>query len=162
MDPYLRSALLTAVIHSLRAQDEDDRAQLRIALERVRQALRDALDEHPVWRAGPRDAAIWLREQGLTISDLADLLATSESSIRRWTSSEEDGGPGAEQGERVMVVVKIVNHLRHAMTPRGAVHWLQRPHPELEARRPVDELKDAESYRRLISLASGVRSFVAT
>jgi hypothetical protein len=48
-----------------------------------------------------------------------------------------------------------VNHLRHAMTARGAVQWLQRPHPEFDDRRPVDELKDPDSYRRLIRIASG-------
>ena len=53
MDPYLRSALLTAVIHALRAEENDDRSELRIAVERIRQALRDVLDERPVWRGGP-------------------------------------------------------------------------------------------------------------
>lgn len=60
------------------------------------------------------------------------------------------------------MVAKIVNHLRHAMTPRGAVQWLQRPHPMLDDRRPIEELKDPDSYQRLIHLASGTRSFVAT
>ncbi|HUP70908.1 MAG TPA: hypothetical protein VM142_14005 [Acidimicrobiales bacterium] len=58
MDPYLRSALLTAVIHALRAEETDDRRELRIAVERIRQALRDLLDEHPVWRGGPKHAAV--------------------------------------------------------------------------------------------------------
>lgn len=162
MDPYLRSAMLTAVIHAMRADDSGDRRELRIAVERLRQALRDALDEHPVWRAGPKDAAVWLRRQDLAASDLAELLATSQSTVRRWANPNDDTVPSGENADRVMVLAKIVNHLRHAMTARGAAQWLQRPHPALDDRRPIDELKDPASYRRLVHLASGTRSFVAS
>lgn len=61
MDPYLRSALLTAVIHALRSEESSDRRELRIAVERIRQALRDLLDEHPVGRGGPKHAAVAAR-----------------------------------------------------------------------------------------------------
>lgn len=162
MDPYLRSALLTAVIHALRAEETDDRRELRIAVERIRQALRDLLDEHPVWRGGSKHAAVWLREQQLSVNDLVDLLGASETTIRRWVNPDDPSGPSGEQAERVVVIAKIVNHLRHAMTSRGAVQWLRRSHPALDDRAPIDEVKDAESYRRLVHLASGVRSFVAT
>lgn len=162
MDPYLRSALLTGVIHALRAAENGERGELRVTVERVRQALRDLLDERPVWRGGPKHAAIWLREQGLTPSDIAGLLAISETSVRRWSSRDDETEPGGDNAARVMVVAKVVNHLRHAMTTRGVVQWLQRPHPSLFDRRPVDELKDPDSYRQLIHLASGARSFVAT
>lgn len=162
MDPYLRSALLTGVIHSLLAAEAGDRGDLRVTVERVRQALRDLLDEHPVWRSGPKHAVIWMRDQGLTSSDMAALLSISETSIRRWSSPEDDTEPSGDNAARVMVVAKVVNHLRHAMTTRGTVQWLQRPHPALDDRRPVDELKDPDSYRRLIHLASGARSVVAT
>lgn len=162
MDPYLRSAMLTAVIHALVAESNDNRSEVRLAVERLRQALRDVVDEHPVWRAGPRHAAMWLREQGLTVHQLAEVLAVSEATVRRWTSSDEDVEPSGENADRLVVIAKIVNHLRHAMTPRGTVQWLLRPHPGLEDRRPVDELKDPDSYRRVVHLASGSRSFVAT
>jgi uncharacterized protein (DUF2384 family) len=162
MDPYLRSALLTAVIHAMRAEEDRDRRALRIAVERIRQALRDALDEHPVWRGGPKDAAVWLRELGLPLAEIADVLAASESSVRRWANPDDDTAPSAENADRVMAVAKIVNHLRHAMTARGALQWLRRPHPALDDRRPVEELKDSQAYRSLIHLASGTRSTVAT
>ncbi len=162
MDPYLRSALLTAVIHALRSEETDDRRELRIAVERIRQALRDLLDEHPVWRGGPKHAVVWLRQQGLSVNDLVALLGTSETTVRRWANEEDESSPSGEQADRVVVIAKVVNHLRHAMTPRGAFQWLQRPHPALQDRAPIDEVKDAESYRQLIHLASGVRSFVAT
>lgn len=162
MDPYLRSAMLTALIHAMRAEEDRDRRELRIAVERIRQALRDALDEHPVWRGGAKDAALWLRQQGIGAQELAELLATSETSVRRWANPEDETEPAGESADRVMAVAKIVNHLRHAMTTRGIMQWLARPHPSLDDRRPIDELKDPASYRHLIHLASGSRSFVAT
>ncbi len=162
MDPYLRSALLTAVIHALRAVERGDRADLRIAVERIRQALRDVLDEQPVWRGGAKDAAMWLRKRDLSVEDLTELLNASQTSVRRWANPNDPTEPSAEAGERVVITAKIVNHLRHAMTARGAVQWMLRPHPALDDRRPVDELKDPESYRLLVNLASGVRSFHPT
>jgi AraC-like DNA-binding protein len=162
MDPYLRSALLTAVIHAMRAAEDRNRRELRITVERVRQALRDLLDERPVWRGGPKHAAMWLRQRGLSVGDLAELLGASETSVRRWASPDDETSPGGENADKVMVVAKVVNHLRHAMTVRGAVQWLQRSHPAFDDRRPIDELKDPDSYRRLIHIASGARSFVAT
>ena len=154
--------MLTAVIHALPSEETDDRRELRIAVERIRQALRDLLDEHPVWRGGPKHAAVWLRQQGLRVNDLAEILGVSESTIRRWVSDEDESQPSGELAERVVVIAKVVNHLRHAITARGMVQWLERPHPELDGRAPIDEVKDADSYRRLINLASGARSFVAT
>lgn len=162
VDPYLRTALLTAVIQALRADEDEKRPELRIAIERVRQALRDMLDEHPVWRSGPKHAAVWLRSQGLPIKDLADVLDASDTTVRRWASADDETAPSGDKALRVMVVAKVVNHLRHAMTPTGAMQWLLRPHPALDDRRPVDELKDPEAYRLLVHLASGTRSFVAT
>lgn len=162
LDPYLRSALLTAVIHAMAAQADGDDRELRIAVERIRQALRDALDEHPVWRAGPKDAAIWLRGQGIPLSDLAEILQASESSVRRWANPDDETHPSGENADRVVVIAKVVNHLRHAMSVRGTVQWLTRPHPVLDDRRPMDELKDPDAYRRVIHLASGARSMVAT
>lgn len=161
-DPYLTRALHAGTIDALLAVREEDRTQLRVAVERVRQALRDMLDEHPVWRAGTKDAAVWLGSVGLSTDDLAQVFSVSADTVRRWTNSENSQSPSDDHGDKVVVVAKIVNHLRHAMTPRGAIQWLLRPHPALDDRRPVDELKDAESYQRLVRLASNARSFVAT
>lgn len=162
MDPYLTRSLLQGVVHAMRAELGNDRPALRVALERIRQSLRDLLDERPVWQSGPKNAVMWLKATGIPMSDLAEVLDASETSIRRWASREDPTEPSDDKADRVMVVAKIVNHLRHAMTARGVVQWLQRPHPALEYRRPIDELKDASSYERLVHLASGSRSFVAT
>jgi Mg-chelatase subunit ChlI len=161
-DPYLTRALHAGTIDALLAVREEDRTQLRVAVERVRQALRDMLDEHPVWRAGTKDAAVWLGRMRLSTDDLAEVFAVSADTVRRWTNPENPQSPSEDHADKVVVVAKIVNHLRHAMTPRGAIQWLLRPHPALDDRRPVDELKDAESYQRLTRLASNARSFVVT
>jgi hypothetical protein len=161
-DPYLTRALQSGAISALLAVRNEDRSALRIAIEQVRQALRDMLDERPVWRAGPKDAAVWLGHAGLSTDDLAELFSVSPETIRRWVNPDNTQCPTGEQADKVVVVAKIVNHLRHAMTPRGAMQRLMRSHPALDDRRPVEELKDAESYRQLIRLASNARSFVAT
>lgn len=161
-DPYLTRALQAATINALLAVRSADRSELRLAVERMRQALRDMLDERPVWRAGPKDAAVWLGEAGLAIDDLSQVFAVSPDTVRRWTNEANSQTPSGDHADHVVVVAKAVNHLRHAMTPRGVVQWLLRPHPALDDRRPVDELKDAESYQRLVRLASNARSFVAT
>ena len=96
------------------------------------------------------------------MEDLAELLHVSESSVRRWSNLDDSTEPSGDTADRVMMIAKIVNHLRHAMTPRGSVQWLLRPHPALDDRRPADELKDPSSYRSLVSLASGARSFHPT
>ncbi len=59
-------------------------------------------------------------------------------------------------------MAKMVNHLRHAVTARGALQWLERPHPALDDRRAIDEVKDPGSYRMLASLALGARSSLPT
>ena len=160
LDPYLGTALLTGVIHALRSHD--DRRELRISVERVRQALRDLLDERPVWRAGPKDAATWLRALGIPAKDLAEMTGVNESTIRRWASAEDDQSPSGENAIRIVMIAKIVNHLRHVMTPTGAVQWLNRPHPALDDRTPLEELKDPASYAAIIHLAARARSFVAS
>lgn len=162
VDPYLSNAILTATVHALTALDADELDGLRLAVERLRQALRDVGDERPVWVAGPEQAAFWLRDQGISVGDLSDLLSVAESTVRRWTSPEDAQAPSGDNAERLIVLAKIVNHLRHAMTSRGAVQWLLRPHPALDDRRPVDDLKDQASYQRLVHLASGTRSIVAS
>jgi len=163
MDPYLRASLLTAVVHAQAAAVRRDRPRLVVALERARQAMRDIVDEHPVWRGGARDAVRWLVESArIPRTDVEDLLEVSPTTLRRWLDKGDATEPLADAAERAMVVAKIVNHLRHAMTPRGVVLWLQEPHPLLDDRSPLEEMKDARAYQSLIHLAAGARSVGAT
>jgi hypothetical protein len=163
IDPYLRTSLLTAVVHSMSAASRRERSRLLVELERARQALRDIVDERPVWTGGPRDAARWLMEEArIPKSDIERLLSISSTTLRRWLDPDDETEPSVDTADRAAAVAKIVNHLRHAMTPRGVVLWLQAPHPALDDRAPVDELKDFRSYHRLVHLAAGARSVGAT
>lgn len=101
-------------LHVVEQHRCEDRTQLRVAVERVRQALRDMLDEHPVWRAGTKDAAVWLGGIGLATDDLAQVFSVSADTVRRWTNPENSQSPSDDHGNKVVVVAKIVNHLRHA------------------------------------------------
>lgn len=161
-DPYPSGALQSGTIGALLALDSGDRGALRIAIERIRQALRDMLDERPVWQGDAKDAAVWLGRTGVSAEDLAKVFSVSPDTVRRWTNPNNPKGPGEDVSDRVVVVAKIVNHLRHAMSSRGVVQWLLRAHPALDDRRPVDDLKDATAYHDLVRLASSARSFVAT
>jgi hypothetical protein len=163
MDPYLRASLLTAVVHAQAAAVKRERGRLVVEVERARQALRDIVDEHAVWRGGPRDAARWLVEDArIGRADVEELLDISSTTLRRWLDEREPTEPSPEASQRAMVVAKIVNHLRHAMTPRGVAMWLREPHPLLDDRTPLEELKDARSYQSLVHLAAGSRSAGAT
>lgn len=163
MDPYLRDALLTAVVHAQRAVDTARRRELLIALERARQAVRDLLDERPVWVGGPKHAVRWLVDEAqLPKSVVEELLDFSPTTLRRWLDPEDETEPSPEAADRAQVVAKIVNHLRHAMTARGVAIWMMEPHPDLDDRAPVTELKDPASYHHLVRLASGSRSVGAT
>jgi len=155
-DPFLRLSLLTGVVHAQAAAAERDRPRLVVAVERARQALRDIVDEDPIWRGGPVAALRFLLDEvQLPRTQVQELLDVGASTLRRWLETDQVPPPAAE---RVAVVAKIVNHLRHALTARGVVMWLNEPHPDLDDRSPIDELKDVRSYQRLVYLAAGARS----
>ncbi len=86
-DPYLTRALQAGTINALLAIRNENRTELRLAIEQVRQALRDMLDERPVWRSGTKDAAVWLGSVGLSTDDLAEVFSVSPETIRRWAST---------------------------------------------------------------------------
>lgn len=134
------------------------RANLRIALEQVRHALRDIDDEAPV--AEPVDVAQVLRrlvdELGLPQSELAPLLGISTRQLQRWLAA---GGPSPSGHDeaRVRTVARLVNQLRHSFTAPGVPAWFRREHPQLGAA-PIDLLDDPLDYPRLLAAARGARS----
>jgi uncharacterized membrane protein len=69
--------LQAGTINALLAIRNENRTELRLAIEQVRQALRDMLDERPVWRSGTKDAALWLGSVGLSTVDLAEVFSVS-------------------------------------------------------------------------------------
>jgi putative toxin-antitoxin system antitoxin component (TIGR02293 family) len=167
VDPYLGQTLLSALLASekgLRASDEDDRRRrVRVALERVRQTLRDVADEAPAGESAETKRVVkWLAETlSVPQGDIATLLGVSARTLQRWLLAEGPSPEGADEA-RVRMVARTVAHLRHVFTGPGAVRWFMRPHPALDGRRPVDLLEDPLDAPKLVRLASRSRSTIAT
>jgi transcriptional regulator with XRE-family HTH domain len=166
-DPYLaENAFAGAARAAAALLDPDEkraRKEARLALEQVRQALRDITEARPVDEdASPAQVAAWLEETlGLSQQQLADLVGTSVRSWQRWVTGTQ---PDSEQLVRLRRMARLSMHLRHALTGPGVAHWFTRPHPLLKdgAGRPADLLDDPEGYRQLLMLASGLRSTQAS
>lgn len=167
IDPYLGQSLLLAVLageKALRAPNEDDRRRrVRVALERVRQTLRDVTDEAPAAESAETKRVVrWLTDTlSVPQAEIATLLGVSTRTLQRWLSSDVPSPEGAEEA-RIRMVARTMAHLRHVFTGPGAVRWFMHPHPALDGRRPIDLLSDPLNAPKLVRLASRSRSTVAT
>ena len=168
VDPYLGQAFLSALLaceKGVRAADEHERRRrVRIGLERVRQALRDIVDEAPASEArSTRELAQWLAETvPVPQSEWAELLGVSARTWQRWTSPSGTAAPEGDDARRIRAVARIVAHLRHVFTGPGVLHWFERPHPDLGDAPPATLLSDPLELPRLTRLAAGVRSTIAS
>ena len=167
VDPYLLLAAQRALIGSLRALDSDDtawaRRQLRIRLEQLRQVYRDLAEGEAVYEErSAKEVAQWLADV-LDVSQarLAELIGISTRTFQRWVSDADSVGPEGEDARRVRVIARAANHLRHALTGPGVVHWFEAPNPQLDGRRPLDLLDDPDGASRLSTLAASTRSHTA-
>lgn len=167
IDPYLGQSLFSALLageKGLRTPNEDDRRRrVRLALERVRQILRDIADESASSEsADVRELLQWLVDTvSVAQGDVARLLGVSPRQLQRWLSPSGPTPRGDDEA-RLRVVAKVVAHLRHVYTGPGAVRWFTREHPALSNGRPIDLLDDALEAPRLVRLAARSRSTIAT
>lgn len=162
MDPYLASSLYAGALRSLEALRHDRaaarRSDLRVALEQVRQAIRDGAEGAPVGAdVAAKDA---LRHLATTVTvtqpELAALLGVSVRQMQRWLA--EDGpSPTGEEEARVRTVAAVANQLRHVFTGPGVAAWFTRPHPFL-GKPPAELLGDPLERPRLLALATGARA----
>jgi hypothetical protein len=167
IDKYQSDRLLSAAVLCLRALGEPDapeaRHDLRVGLERLRQTLRDLLEDEPIAVDRPaRDVARWL-EVALdrSQSELAALAGVGVRTWQRWVA--EDGtAPSGDDAARLLTLARVANHLRHGLTGAGVVRWFDRAHPELGGAAPATLLDDPLAYPDLVRLASGARTAVAT
>lgn len=167
VDPYLGQLLLVATLageKGLRDPNVDmQRRRVRLALERLRQTLRDIVDEAPADEDAPsKEVLQWLTEVlSVSQSELASLLAVSTRTLQRWLA---DGGPSPEGEDemRMRMVARTVAHLRHVFTGPGVMRWFERPHPELGDRAPRELLEDPLRLPQLVRLASRSRSSIVT
>jgi transcriptional regulator with XRE-family HTH domain len=159
-DGYLAAALNHGLTRCFRALERDDvqrRAELRIGLEQIHQALSYLLDEAPAGEdRTPTELVRWLFDvTGATSTDLAELLDVSPSTVRRWANGAK---PSAQDERRLRVIAGVVVNLRHSLTPAGVLLWLISPHRDLDGAAPADHLDDPSAYQLLRRLASRTRS----
>lgn len=167
-DPYLAEhAFAGAARAAAGLLDEDParaRRSARVALEQVRQALRDVLEARPVDEDVPPGAvAGWLeRVLGLPQQQVASLVGTSARTWQRWLSGAAEPDPYLLS--RLRRIARLTHHLQHSLTGPGVGRWFSRPHPLIKdgAGTPLDLLDDPEGYRLLLSLAAGMRSTQAS
>lgn len=167
-DAYLGEQVFAGVARAASALLEADpkvaRRTVRIALEQVRQALRDINEGRPI--SEDRSAAEivgWL-EQTLDASAtrLAPFVNTTPRTWQRWKSAEQVPDDVAQL--RLRRFAAVVGHLRFSLTSGGVLDWFERPHPVLKGGQmtPAELLDDAEGYRTVLDLAARLRTMTAT
>lgn len=164
-DPYLMTTLWAAAFRAEKAlrhdNAENQRRDVRIALEQFRHALRDITENRPYGDAAPvRDVlARTVETLAAPQKTLADLLGVSVRQLQRWLAA--DGSePTAGDAARIRVVAQVVNQLRHSFTGPGVVAWFYREHPVL-GRRPIELLDDPLCYPRVLDAATAARAMTA-
>lgn len=166
-DPYLAEGAFAGAARAAAALLDPDlraaRKGARLALEQVRQALRDILEARPVDEdVPPAQVAAWLEDTlRMPQQQIAELVGTSARTWQRWLGGKQ---PDPDLLARLRRVARLTMHLRHALTGPGVARWFTRSHPLIKdgAGCPADLLDDPEGYRRLLVLAAGLRSTQAS
>ena len=166
-DPYLAenayAGAARAAVALLGTNDRLTRSEVRLALEQVRQALRDIVERRPLDEDVPPDQiAAWLENTlELPQKQLADLVGTSVRTWQRWATGTR---PDAEQSIRLRRIARLTMHLRHTLTGPGAARWFTRQHPLIKGGggTPAELLSDPVGYQQLLTLAAGLRSTQAS
>jgi uncharacterized protein (DUF2384 family) len=167
IDPYLTLLIHRAVIQAeeaVRRSDEPEaRDRLRIALEGLRQGFAAIAESEPIAdERSPKDVVRWLAATAeVPQNRLAALLGVSLRQFQRWLSSE-GSQPEGDDARRVRAVARIVNQLRFALTPAGAIDWFGWPRDDLGGRKPADLLEQPQRFAELAAIAGSMRSTYAT
>jgi hypothetical protein len=168
-DPYLAENAYAGAARAAAAlleasPDNEAIRELRLALEQVRQALRDLVEARPVDEDAPiSEVAVWLEATfQLPQREVADLFDTSVRTWQRWLAG--DARPNPDQSIRLRRTATLAMNLRHALTGPGAARWFTRQNPSIKngGGSPIELLNDDDGYRRLLTLAAGMRSTQAS
>lgn len=135
-----------SIIRGLAALSESESGSLDalerflLAMEAARHVLRDALDETPISGGDLNALAAYLDAQlvGIAQPDKAELAGVSPRQFQRWLKE----GQGREPSARLVLVVRLVNLLLRAWSPRGVTAWFHRQRPELGNRTPLSVLDE--------------------
>jgi Protein of unknown function (DUF2384) len=161
VDPYRSSELFAAALLAMKALRHDGarerRRELRVALEQLRQVVRDVADSVPVSDDRPVKEVVSDLVGTLAVpqAEVAGLLGISLRQLQRWLRPDGPVPEGAEAA-RVRMVAQIANQLRHVFTGPGVMRWFQRPHPRL-GRPPIELLDDPLKTPTLLELAASAR-----
>lgn len=140
-----------ALTDALRAVHERDRRGVRIALQRVQDALAQIVASEPVRDSrDANDVARWLAESLTDVSRqrLADILGVDRRTFTRWMA-EAATRPADEDARKLRTMARTVNLLLRGLTAAGAVRWFELPNAELEGRTPAAELARHDAAPRL-------------
>lgn len=167
VDPYLFAAAHRALLGAMRAADHDNpvaaRRHLRMRLEQLRQVYRDITEGGPLYEdRSAKEIICWLVDVlDAPQARVAELFSVSPRTLQRWASPSDPVAPDGHDARRVRIVAATVNHLRHALTGRGALEWFELPHPALGGSRPLDLIDELDAGARLTALAASARSHSA-
>jgi uncharacterized protein (DUF2384 family) len=166
MDPYLAQAFLGGAVQSLKAlRDNEERTQrrnLRVGVEQLRQALRDAVTDEVVAPGQPAGAlARWLVESlRVSVGELAGVVGVSSRTFHRWME-DDSVVPSSKDEARLATVAQVANQLRHVFTGPGVVGWFERPLIDLDGETPDELLGDPVRYPEVLAAARRYRAMVA-
>jgi uncharacterized protein (DUF2384 family) len=132
---------------------------LLVALERLRQVVRDALDEHVNGVADDvglvmADLERWL--PNIPDRTIAELVGVNRRTLSRWKS--QAGRPRRQ----LRTFARLVAILRHNWDEEGIIAWFGRPRRDLNGRKPASLLSDPNAELDLVSAARSGRSQYAT
>jgi predicted Rdx family selenoprotein len=159
------AALFSAIVdvdravHAEREEDFDRFEQMLLGIERVRQVIRDSIDESVGGGEADRRRHVEAIDKalpGIKQNQLAALLGVDARTVRRWGSE-----PGRPE-QRLVLVTRLVSILSHAWTPAGVIAWFDRARRDLDGRAPGDLLDDPANERTLIAAARSSRNQYAS
>jgi hypothetical protein len=128
-----------------------DRRAVRIALQRVQDALAQIVANSPM-RDG-RDAnevAAWVADALVDVSRrrIADVLGVDRRTFTRWVA-EAATRPADEDARKLRTFARTIALLLRGLTASGAVSWFELPNRELGGRTPAQELAAFDAAPRL-------------
>jgi hypothetical protein len=128
-----------------------DRRALRIALQRVQDALAQIVANSPV-RDGraANEVAMWVADALVDVSRqrIADVLGVDRRTFTRWVS-ESATRPADEDARKLRTFARTIMLLLRGLTAPGAVSWFELPNGELGGRTPAQELAGFDAAPRL-------------
>lgn len=134
--------------------------RLLVETERVRQVIRDALDERVAGPEGSVDLVVGELTRSLPSvrrDAIAELVGVDRRTLTRWrTQTRPPSG-------RLRMVARLVAILRHNWTEEGITAWFHRPRRDLGGRTPLALLAESPiDEQALISAACAGRAMYAS